>query len=121
MKQLLIWISIFTLFVMACGMSAGTQPESKISIKVNTPILEPAPTPIRAVTESPAFACGGLWVRYGAGVEYGVAGFALKGDTLHLTDAAPRLAKDGGTWVQVVDRDGRGGWVNSKLLCEVKK
>ena len=121
MKRLLIWISIFTLFVMACGMSAGAQPESKISIKVNTPSLEPAPTPIRAVTESPAFACGGLWVRYGAGVEYGVAGFALKGDTLYRTDAEPRSAADSGIWVQVVDRDGLIGWVNVRYLCGGEK
>ncbi len=120
MRQIISVICL-ALSVMACGVSAGTQPESKISIKVNTPSLEPAPTPIRAVTESAdAIACGGLWVRYGAGVEYGVAGFALKGDTLHLTDAAPRQAKDGGIWQQVVDRDGSGGWVNSKLLCEVE-
>lgn len=121
MKQLVKLAFLFTLASLACGVSAGTQPESKISIKVNTPILEPAPTPLRTDAESTSYACGSLWVRKGAGTEYGVAGFALKGDTLHLTDAAPRLAKDGGVWQQVVDRDGRGGWVNSKLLCEVNK
>ena len=117
MKQMLIWISIFTLLVMACGMSAGTLPAPKVSTNVQAPSLGAAPTPIRAVTESPAFACGNLWVRYGAGIEYGVAGFALKGDTLYRTDAGPRSADDKGTWVQVVDRDGLIGWVNSKLIC----
>lgn len=117
MKQLMTWVFLFTLASLACGMSAGTLPEAKVSTNVQAPSLGAAPTPIRAVTESPAFACGGLWVRYGAGIEYGVAGFALKGDTLYRTDAEPRSAADKGIWVQVIDRNGMTGWVNIRYLC----
>ena len=120
MKQLLIWISIFTLFVMACGMSAGTQPEPKISIKVKTPTLEPAPAPLRSDAESTARACGSLWVREGAGIEYGRIAWALRGDTLTMTGET-KTASDGGKWSQVLDRDGLIGWVNQRFLCGGEK
>ena len=120
MKQLLIWISIFTLASLACGMSANAQPESKISIKVNTPSLEPAPTPLRTDAESTSYACGSLWVRKGAGTEYSAAGWALKGDTLYLTGEY-REASDGGKWMKVLDRDGLIGWVNVRYLCGGEK
>ncbi len=122
MKQLMLWLSMFTLAALSCGMPVNTQPTAEMSMNVSYPSITPAPVPIRASAESTseAIACGMLWVRYGAGIEYGVASFALKGDTLFLTDAKQRAAEDGGQWQQVVDRDGKTGWVNARYLCEVK-
>ena len=107
---------LLTISVMACGMPVNTQPEPKISIKVQTPTLEPAPTPLRSDAESTARACGSLWVREGAGIEYSVSGIALKGKTLYLTGEY-KEASDGGKWMKVLDRDGLIGWVNVRYLC----
>ena len=107
-------VILLTISVMACGMPVNTQPEPKISIK--TPALETTQTPIRSDAESTARACGSLWIREGAGVEYQKMAWALKGDTLYLTGEY-KEASDGGKWMKVLDRDGLIGWVNVRYLC----
>ena len=109
-------VILLTISVMACGMPVNTQPEPKISIKVQTPTLEPVQTPLRSDAESTARACGSLWVREGAGIEYSVSGIALKGKMLYLTGEY-KEASDGGKWMKVLDRDGLIGWVNVRYLC----
>ena len=109
-------VILLTISVMACGMPVNTQPEPKISIKVQTPTLETTQTPLRSDAESTARACGSLWVREGAGVEYQKMAWALKGDTLYLTGEY-KEASDGGKWMKVLDRDGLIGWVNVRYLC----
>lgn len=123
MKQLLIWIFIFTLASLACGMPVNTQPEPKISIKVQTPIPEPAPTPERAIlgqmTVCKTDDLYGLWVRKTAGIHGDITGWLKNGNTVTLTSVPPvTLDKKagGGTWVQIISyRD--TGWVNVRYLC----
>ena len=116
LQKVLLAVSILTLAVMACGVPVVKYP------KPYPPIVT-FPVPSRSVTESPApserIACGSLWVRSGAGVEFERVGIALTGNRLQLT-GREKEAKDGGLWLQVVGRDGIGGWVNSRYLCEEK-
>ena len=109
---------LLTLSVMACGVPVSTLSPESVSKEVHiiTPSLEPAPTPLRSDAESTARACGSLWVREGAGIEYSVSGIALKGKTLYLTGEY-KEASDGGKWMKVLDRDGLIGWVNVRYLC----
>lgn len=122
MKQLMTWVFIFTLASLACGMQVSTLLPESVSKEVHiiTPSLEPAPTPIRSDAESTARACGSLWVREGAGIEYGRIAWALRGDTLTITGET-KTASDGGKWSQVLDRDGLIGWVNVRYLCGGEK
>ena len=116
LQKVLLAVSILTLAVMACGMPVVKYPKP-------LPPVVTFPVPSRVVTESPAqserVACGSLWVRSGAGVEFERVGIALTGNRLQLT-GREKEAKDGGLWLQVVGRDGIGGWVNSRYLCEEK-
>ena len=113
---------LLTLSVMACGMPVSTLSPESVSKEVHiiTPSLDPAPTPLRSDAESTARACGSLWVREGAGIEYPKIAWALRGDTLTLT-GKEREAKDGGQWSQVIDRDGLTGWVNTRFICGGEK
>ncbi len=117
LQKVLLSASILTLAAMACGVMPVVN-----SPKPYPPIVT-FPVPSRSVTESPApserVACGSLWVRSGAGVEFERVGIALTGNRLQLT-GREKEAKDGGLWLQVVDRDGYSGWVNARYLCEEK-
>ena len=115
-------VILLTISVMACGMPVSTLSPESVSKEVHiiTPSLDPAPTPLRSDAESTARACGAVWVRDGAGVEYQKAAWALKGDTLYLTGEY-KTAEDGGKWMKVLDRDGLIGWVNIRYLCGGEK
>ena len=114
MKRLILSVICLSFSVMACGVPVVKSP------KPYPPIVT-FPVPSRTVTESPApserVACGSLWVRSGAGVEFERVGIALNGNRVQLT-GREKIAKDGGLWVQIVGRDGIGGWVNARYLCE---
>ena len=115
--SLIFWLALFLFLTqLACGMPVVKSP------KPHPPIVT-FPVPSRVVTESPApserVACGSLWVRSGAGVEFERVGIALNGNRMQLT-GREGIAKDGGLWYQVVDRDGYSGWVNARYLCEEK-
>ena len=120
-KQKLIY-AVVSLAIISCGMPVSTLSSESVSKEVHiiTPSLEPAPTPLRSDAESTARACGSLWVREGAGIEYSVSGIALKGKTLYLTGEY-KEASDGGKWMKVLDRDGLIGWVNARYLCGGEK
>ncbi len=114
-QKVLLSASILTLAAMACGVMPVVN-----SPKPYPPIVT-FPVPSRTVTESPApserVACTPLTVRAGPGVEYKRESYVIKGYTVNLT-GREGIAKDGGLWYQVVDRDGYSGWVNARYLCE---
>ncbi len=116
-NKLFLAVSILTSAVMACGVVPV------VKYPKPYPPIATLPVPSRSVTESPApserVACGSLWVRSGAGVEFERVGIALNGNRMQLT-GREKIAKDGGLWVQIVGRDGIGGWVNARYLCEEK-
>ncbi len=116
-NKLFLAVSILTSAVMACGVVPV------VKYPKPYPPIATLPVPSRSVTESPApserVACGSLWVRSGAGVEFERVGIALNGNRMQLT-GREKVARDGGLWVQIVGRDGIGGWVNARYLCEEK-
>jgi len=102
------------LFSLACGMTLPTQPETK-AVLINAPELSPAPVPTLQLPEK-ATTCGRWNIRAAANPNSASIGFAFSGSTVTLTGRTA-TAFDGGSWVQVVDRDGGKGWMNAKGLC----
>ena len=121
-KKLIYAVLCVSLAVISCGMPVSTLPLESVNKEshIITPTLTAADTPSRNAAESTSRACGAVWVRDGAGVEYQKSAWALKGDTLYLTGEY-KTAEDGGKWMKVLDRDGLIGWVNARYLCGGEK
>lgn len=107
-------VILLTLSVMACGVQAlPTLPESvNKDTHINTQINIPVNT---AEVEATTQACGDVWIRSGAGMEFEAVGLAADGDTLYLTGEYQQ-AKDGGKWMAVIFV-GEVRWINARYLC----
>lgn len=114
MKQLMLWLSMFTLLALSCGMPVNTQPASETSTNVSYPSITPAPVP-KVIQVERQTVCGFWNVRSAANASSASIGIVLSGNTVTLT-GREATAIDGGTWVQVEGRDG-AGWMNKKGLC----
>lgn len=106
-KRLILSVICISLSVIACGMPTAA---------MVYPSLGSAPVPDTQIntetsTEATARACGSVWIRSGAGMEYEAVSHAIKDDTLYLTGLY-KEATDGGKWMEV-----KGGWVNARYLC----
>jgi uncharacterized protein YgiM (DUF1202 family) len=95
---------ILAVMLMACQLAGVSVPDNISATNATNATITATNRPLRCMVVA-----NSLYVRYGPGVEYPVAGYLYYGTTVKVV--AQAQAADGGAWAQV-DR----GWVNQRWL-----